>query len=121
MQNKKANLNLYILLTMVGLFVISLVAIIIPISIQFSSEMYIAQENIIDSSASDISKISDTTIRETTQSFLKSGKDTTKDNIKLFSFFYKYSGLILITLGLLVFFFYSRTMSEQKLQGGGIV
>jgi len=118
MQNKKANLNLYILLTTMGLLVISLVAIIIPIGIQFSAEMYKAQENIIDDTSDDINSISDTTIRETTQSYLKTGKDTTKDNIKLYSFFYENSGVILLVLGLLVLFFYSRTLSEQNLQGG---
>jgi len=118
MLNKKANLNLYILLTMSGLFIITLVAIILPIGVQFSAEMYKAQESIIDDTKDDISSISDTTIRETTQSYLKTGKETTKDNIKLYSFMFENGGVILLILGLLVLFFYSRTLSEQNLQGG---
>lgn len=116
MSSKQANIQLYFFLLILGILLISVVAIFAPIGADISTELYLAQEQIVNDSRQDINNINNTEIKGTIQNFLNEGKETTKDNINMYSFLYKYGGIILLALGILSIAYASRNLTES--QGG---
>lgn len=90
----------------------------IPFLINFTTDMYIAGDNLIANTETKISEISNETIRTKIQNNLDNIQAATAENIEYMSFFVQYSWILITLIVTFTLFILARRVVETKGYGG---
>ena len=93
----------------------------IPFLTDFTTDMYLAGDDIIVGTESKIGSISNETIRTNIQNNLQDMQSATAENINYLSFFYQYSWIFIVIVVTFTIFLLARRNVEVKGSYGGVV
>lgn len=111
-RNKKGSVMLYLTFLIAVTMIILITAVFAPLGVRFNSAMYIAGQNIINESMSDINNISDPTIRAQVNATLTAAMAAGADNIEVNASLFRYSWIFIVVLTALIIFIYTRRLTE---------
>lgn len=115
--NKKGNLSLFFVFIILASVLLFIGVFVAPMGSQLSTEMYIAGESIINSSANRVDMIENEEVKAGLNDLFDSAQGATNSNISITTNMFKYSAFILVLIVLIVLFLYSRRLVEY----GGMV
>jgi predicted PurR-regulated permease PerM len=118
---KRGNITLYITFIMLAVVIIVIAAFVAPMGVRFTSEMYAAGEKIMLDANSTIQKINNSEVRGRITNITGLALDAAESNIEINSNMFRYSWIIVLALGALIIFLYTRSLTEYQRPGGGYV
>lgn len=105
----------------VATIIIMIAAVFAPLGIQINTEFFKAGENILNDTQSSLNEIQDASIRNSINETIISAKANTINNIEVNAAIYQYAWVLVLILGGLVAFLFSRQTIEVGSRGGGYV
>lgn len=118
--SRKGQISMYIFFVIFAVVLILIGSIIAPFGVLFSSEMYVAGEDILLMANQTASEISDPAIRDLLLGYIGEGVSAQTTNVQISSDLYQYSWIIVLVLAGLFIFMYTRRLVEVR-GGGGFV
>lgn len=119
--NNEAVLGYFLVLIFSVTMLVFLFSFAIPFLTEFTTDMYVAGDNIIADAESKIGNISNVTIRTNIQNNLQDMQSATAENIGYLSFFYQYSWIFIVIVVTFTIFILARRMVEVKGYYGDVV
>jgi hypothetical protein len=119
MKHKKAQVTYYLFFVIGFLFLALVAAVIIPMLVLFSTQMYGAGEGMLNKSLVIASNIDDPEVRNTLTGTMTAARDSSIDNITVLSTVYQYSWILIGGISALTLFILLRRNVEFT--GGGFV
>lgn len=114
--NNKGSVLLYILVFVIGAFLLVLVAVIAPLGVKLNSELYLASENIKDDLAPSFS--SSPELESQINNFTSATLEAQSFNIEAQTDIFQYGWIIVLVLTGFIVFLLTRTMVERQVGGG---
>jgi len=115
--NKKGNMVLVFVFLALSVLIITITAVIAPMGATFATKMYIAGEDILNRSDSDIAAIQDDDVRTAVTDVFTEAKGAQQTNIEVSTDMYQYSWVILLVLVAVVLFLLGRQLVEYGQSG----
>ena len=119
LKKKKAQITIYFVFFIAATMIILIGAFVAPMGVRFSTEMYMAGEQLLADSNVSIQNIADTTVRDQITGVISSAMNAQTNNITVSSNLYQYSWVFVLILVGLVSFLYTRRLVEYG--GGGLI
>ncbi len=119
-KDDNAVLGFFLAFILSATMLVFLFACAIPFLINFTTDIYSANDEIIDDAQSNIDSISNETIRTRIQVNLENMQLATEENINYLSFFYQYSWVFIILITAFTVFMLARQVVESK-SGMGVI
>jgi predicted PurR-regulated permease PerM len=116
-KKKKAQITIYFVFIIAAFIIILIGAVVAPMGVRFSTEMYKAGEMILSDANESVQGIEDTTVRDQITAVISSGMKAQQNNIEVSSSLYQYSWVFVLVLVSLVAFLYTRRMVEYGYGG----
>lgn len=112
MISKKASVTLYITFLIVATVIIIITAVMAPFGALFTTEMYLAGQDILAQTNDSIQAIQNTTIRNSVQSTINLAFAAAEDNIEVTTDMYQYGWVIVVALTAIIIFLITRQLVE---------
>lgn len=119
-KNKKGTIALYISFIFTSIIIILIAAVFAPMGVLFNSKMYVAGQDILLRANDSLEKINDATVQDRLQGVVGSAYESAENNIEINSNLFQYSWILIVGLGALIAFIYSRRLVEYGSVGGFI-
>lgn len=119
-ENNNAVLGFFLAFILSATMLVFLFACAIPFLINFTTDIYSANDEIIDDAQSNLQSIVNETIRTRIQVNLENMQLATEENINYLSFFYQYSWIFVILVTAFTIFMLARQVVESKSNMGVI-
>lgn len=119
--NDTAALGYFLVLVFSVSMLVFLFSFAIPFLTDFTTDMYIAGDDITQRTEEKISEISNTTIRQNIQDALDNMQSATAENIQNLGFFYQYSWILIVLIVTFTLFILARKVVETKGYYGGVI
>lgn len=116
--NDTAALGYFLILVFSVSMLVFLFSFAIPFLTDFTTDMYIAGDNITQRTEDKIAEISNATIRQNIQDALDNMQSSTAENIQNLGFFYQYSWILIVLIVTFSLFILARKVVETKGYGG---
>lgn len=116
-----AALGYFLILVFSVSMLVFLFSFAIPFLTDFTTDMYIAGDDITQRTEEKISEISNTTIRQNIQDALDNMQSATAENIQNLGFFYQYSWILIVLIVTFTLFILARKVVETKGYYGGVI
>lgn len=101
-----------------SVIIIVITALLAPVGIRFSSEMYAAGEQVLADAQPTLDAINDTTIRNQVNATVASAKSAYSTNVSVSGALYNYSWIFLVIIAFLVVFIATRQLIQVGGAGG---
>jgi len=118
--NDNAVLGFFLAFILSATMLVFLFACAIPFLTNFTTDIYSANDKIIDDAQENIQNIKNETIRNRIQINLENMQGATEENINYLSFFYQYSWIFVILVTAFTIFMLARQVVESK-SGLGVI
>lgn len=118
-KNRKGQVTLYILFIFMAIIIIVVASVVAPMGVLFNTEMVKAGEQILLQANDSMTDIQNTTVRNAIQSSTASALSAGQNNIEVNNAMFQYSWVVVLGIGALVVFLYSRRLVEYG--GGGFI
>ena len=115
---KKAQVTMYVVFIFVAIIIVTIAAILAPMGVLFNTEMFKAGEDILLMANQSMESIQNATVKAAIQGSTGSAIDAAQNNIDVNNNIFQYSWIVILGIGGLVAFLYSRRMVEY---GGGFI
>lgn len=120
--NDYAVFGYFLVFILSAVMLVSLFSFFIPFLIDFSTDMYLAGDDLIANTEEKIAAINNATIRAQIQNNLDNMQSATAENIDYLAFFYQYSWIFIILIITFSIFMIARQTVETKGYAyGGVV
>lgn len=117
MKNKKGFLSVFFAFIVLAIIIITISAVIAPMGVLFTTEMYKAGEGILNQSNESLEGITNPEIKEAIGGSINSAKQATMDNIEVNSDIFQYGWVLVLGLIAIVLFLLSRSIVEYGGRG----
>jgi hypothetical protein len=111
-RNKKGVLTFYIIFLVLAIFVIFITAVMAPFGVLINTEFYEIGEDMILDANETASKINDAGVRQALQDSFSESLAGIDNNIEVNNGLFQYSFIIVLIVGALFLFLYSRRLVE---------
>jgi hypothetical protein len=119
MRKRKGSVTIYFAFIVTAIFIITIAAIFIPMGVLMNTELYAAGEQIMLQANTSMSKIQDTTVKNSLYNVMDGAFASQQNNIEVNAYLFKYSWILVVGLTAIVLFLFSRRIVEVN-QGGFI-
>lgn len=113
-KNDQAVLGYFIVFLFGAIMLVFLYSFAAPFLIAFTTDMYIAGDDILANAESKIADISNVTIRNRIQNSLDAMQDSTAYNIEYLGFFYQYGWILIVLVLTFTIFILARKTVETR-------
>jgi len=116
--NNKGQVTVYLTFVIFAIIIVVLTALVAPFGVKLNTDLYALGEDMILDANGSLSQIDNTTVRDTLYTTFGEAQGATQTNIEVNSAAFQYAWLLLLGLGALIMFLYTRRIVEV---GGGLV
>jgi len=116
--NNKGQVTVYLTFVIFAIIIVVLTALVAPFGVKLNTDLYAIGEDMILDANDSLSQIGNTTVRDTLYTTFGEAQGATQTNIEVNSAAFQYAWLLLLGLGALIMFLYTRRIVEV---GGGLV
>ena len=120
-KGKKGQVTIIFIFLLVAVILIVMSAILIPMGILFTTEMYTAGERILKLANTSIQNIENDTVRESITGALDQAFAAQENNIVVLTDMFQYSWIVILVLVFIVIFMFTRRLVAVGAGGGGFV
>ena len=117
-KGKKGQVSMFIAFFFMALIIIIIAALIVPIGLKMNTQMWLGGEKIMNLTQGDIAKIQTPIIKTAVSNVMDSAISNEQNNISIIGAIYQYAWAIVLVLGGLVMFLYTRRIVDY---GGGMI
>lgn len=110
--NKRGNLTLYVFFIVLSIVVVTVAAVLAPMGVLFTSEMFAAGEDIFLDANETISQISDDEVRTAMLGSVDSAYENADTNVEVLSSFYRWGWVFVLVLAALAAVIFTRQSVE---------
>lgn len=114
---KKGNITLYLVFMFAAIILVVIAAVIAPLGVLINTKFYAAGEDIMLRANSSVSKIQNATVRDKLNGIYGNSLGSIDNNIEVNNSLFQYSWIVVLILGGLIVFLFTRAMVEYG-QGG---
>lgn len=118
LKGKSGQVTIYLAFIVFAFIIIVLASILSPLGTLFNTQMYAAGEDILMRTNSSIANIQDQDVRDRVYAMLDSSFAAQENNIEVNNAAFQYSWILVIGLGALVVFLFTRNLIEVSSPGG---
>lgn len=111
-KSKKANVTNFVLFIMFAVVLTLIAALFVPMSINFTTQMFAAGDNIINQTSYVLNGISDSAMKNQINQSIQNAQQATADNVSITSALYQYAWIFIILVLFLVIFVATRRQVE---------
>jgi len=111
-RNKKGVLTFYLVFIVLAIVIIFITAVMAPFGVLINTEFYEIGEDMMLDANETASKINNSDVRNSIQDSFASSLDGINNNIEVNNSIFKYSFIIVLIVGALFLFLYSRRLVE---------
>jgi len=115
---KKGQAALFISFLIASLTILLIASVVAPMGARFSSELFVAGENILADANETVSQIQNDTIRTSYANMISSAMAASDTNIEVTTDLYQYAWILIIALTAIVAFLFTRNLVEYGYSGG---
>lgn len=116
--NKKGNITLYLVFIFLAMIIITIGALVGPLGVLFSTDMFVAGEGILMNANESLQQIQDEEIKNKIYTIVDDAQEATTTNIQVSGALFEYSWLFLLIITLIVVFIFTRRLVEVGNSGG---
>ena len=109
---KKGMVTIYMSMFLMAVLITVVATAIVPAGIKFNAMMYAKGEEMIIDANETIQSIGNDEVRSTLTNQMNLAQDPTAENIGVMAAFYRYSWLLIVGVGVLIVFMWSRRNLE---------
>lgn len=117
MKARKAQVTMYIVFIFMAVIIVVVASVVAPMGVLFNTEMVRAGEDILLQANESMALIQNTTVRNAVQSSTAAALSAGQNNIEVNNSVFQYSWVVVLVIGGLVVFLYSRRLVEYGAGG----